>query len=150
MGSLFSLDRFDRPQYLWLLLLAVLMAWMARRSIAGLGPVRAAVSLITRAFLVLLLVLALAGTHKIEKIDDLNVMFLLDVSRSVPPDKRRESEEFIRRAGSEMRPNDRLAILTFDGQTNIEQLPSRPAAEGGVHIPSPFADGSRPDRTNLA
>jgi uncharacterized membrane protein len=150
MTSLFTLERFDRPVCLWLVLLIVLMWWLSRRSLAGLGPIRGKVCLAARAAVVVILVLAMAGMNKIRKNEDLNVLFLLDVSRSIPPEIRRQAEDFIVRTAKDMRPNDRAAVLTFDGQTNIEQLPSRPGPDGGIHLPPPFADGQKPDRTNIA
>jgi len=144
------LDHFDRPWCLWLLLLTVVLWWMARRSLAGLGPIRGRLALLIRGAVLLLLVLAMAGAHKIQKNDDLTVIFVLDQSRSIPPDLRQRSLAFIRAATQHMKPDDRAAILTFDGQTNIEQLPSRPGPEGGIHVPTPFADGQRPDQTNIA
>ncbi|RIK69225.1 MAG: hypothetical protein DCC65_00310 [Planctomycetota bacterium] len=150
MGSIFSLDRFDRPAYLWLAFLALLFWWMARRSLAGLGPIRGKLALAIRTLVLLILVLAIAGTHRILKNDDLTVLFLLDQSRSIPAEVRKQSEEFVRRAAAKVPPDDRVAILTFDGGANIEQLPSRPGPDGGIHVPMPLADGQKPDRTNLA
>ncbi|HVP12298.1 MAG TPA: VWA domain-containing protein [Phycisphaerae bacterium] len=150
MTSLFISEHFDRPAYLWLVLLLVLMWWVSRRSLAGLGPIRGKLCVLVRAAVVVILVLALAGMNKIRKNEDLNVLFLLDLSRSILPETRRQAEEFIVRTAKDMRPNDRAAVLTFDGQTNIEQLPSRPGPDGGIHILPPFADGRKPDRTNVA
>ncbi len=146
----YLLERFDRPSYLLLALIILLMAWMARRSLAGLGPIRGKLALVMRALVILLLVLAIAGTNRILKNDDLSVLFLLDQSRSIPVDQRKSSEEFVRRVTSKMKPNDRAGILTFDGLSKIEQLPSKPGPEGGVHVPMPLAEGQRPDRTNIA
>ncbi len=150
MDTFFSLERFDQPAYLWLAGLVVLMWLLARRSLAGLGPIRSRLCMLTRAVVVLLLVLAMAGMHRVKKNDDLNVLYLLDQSRSVPPDLRAAAEAFIQQTTRKMAPDDRAAVLTFDGQTNIEQLPSRPGPDGGLHVPLPFADGRRPDRTNIA
>jgi hypothetical protein len=144
------LERFDRPTYLLLALLILLMAWMARRSLAGLGPIRGKLCLAIRSLVVLLLVLAIAGTHRILKNDDLSVLFLLDQSRSIPVDQRKQSEDFVRNVTAKMKPNDRAGILTFDGLSKIEQLPSKPGPEGGVHVSMPLAEGQRPDRTNIA
>ncbi|MBN2559677.1 MAG: VWA domain-containing protein [Phycisphaerae bacterium] len=144
------LERFDRPACLWLVLLVALMWWFSRRSLAGIGPIRSRLCMIVRAVVVILLVLVMAGTHKILKNDNLCVLFLLDQSRSVPREVRRQAERFIATACQDMKPNDRASVLTFDGQTNIEQLPSRPGPDGGLHVPTPFADGKHPDRTNIA
>jgi len=144
------LDRFDRPALLWLALIVVLLWWFSRKSLAGLGPIRSKLAMLVRAGVIVLLLMALAGMNKIRKNEDLNVLFMLDTSRSVPPEVRRQAEDFVVRATKEMRPNDRASILTFDGRTNIEQLPTRPGPEGGLHVPPPFAEGQQPDRTNLA
>lgn len=142
-------DRFDRPAFLWLALIVILLWWLSRKSLAGLGPVRSRLAMLVRAGVIVLLVLALAGMSKIRKNEDLNVLYVLDVSRSVPPEVRRQAEEFVTRTTKDMRPNDRAAVLTFDGRTNIEQLPTRPGPDGGLHVPPPFAEGQQPDRTNI-
>jgi uncharacterized membrane protein/Mg-chelatase subunit ChlD len=144
------LDRFDRPAFLWLTIVVILLWWLSRRSLAGLGSIRGKLAMLVRAGVIVLLVLALAGMNKIRKNEDLNVLFMLDTSRSVPPEVRRQAEDFVVRATKEMHPNDRASVLTFDGRTNIEQLPTRPGPDGGLHVPPPFAEGQQPDRTNLA
>jgi len=144
------LDRFDRPAALWLLLLVVVLVWLSRRSLAGLGPIRSRVCLGTRALLITLLVLVIAGAHRITRNDNLTVLYVLDQSRSISPEARRQAETFIQQTSSGMRPEDRAAVLTFDGRTSIEQLPSRSTPQGGIHVPMPFAEGGRPDRTNIA
>ena len=123
---------------------------MSRRSLAGLGPIRGKLALATRAAVLFLLILAAAGTHRILETNDLTVLFLVDQSRSIPGDIRKEAEQFIRRVAAEAPPDDRVAILTFDGSSNIEQLPSRPGPDGAVHVPMPLAEGQSPDRTNIA
>ena len=151
MSELFTLSRFDRPWALLILGLAVLMWFMARRSLPGLGPVRGKLAGFMRFAVLALLVLALAGTHKILKNDDLNVMYLADFSKSVPLDIRREAEQFIVDSTRPMQKNDKATLLTFDGRTNIEQLPSNKGASGtGIHREPPFPDGQRPDQTNIS
>lgn len=150
MSRLFSLERFDRPDYLWLGLIFIALWWMSRRSLSGLGPVRGRLALATRSIVLLLLIFAAAGAHRILETNDLTILFLVDQSRSIPTEVRKQSEEFIRRVAAEAPPDDRVAILTFDGSANIEQLPSRPGPDGAVHIPMPLAAGQSPDRTNLA
>lgn len=148
--DLVSTERFDRPSMLWLLAIGVLIWWLSRRSLAGIGPVRSKIVIAWRCLVLLLLVLALSGLHKILKNDDLSVLFVLDVSRSISPESRREAERFIIDASQNMRPKDRAALLTFDGQTSIEQLPTAPGPEGGMQVQAPFPDGQRPDQSNLS
>ncbi|MCA9256732.1 MAG: VWA domain-containing protein [Phycisphaerales bacterium] len=151
ISDLFTLSRFDRPWALLILLAIVLFWWMSRRSMAGLGPVRGKVSMAMRFVVLALLVLALAGTHKILRNDDLNVMYLLDLSRSVPLDVRRTAERFVVDSTRFMEDKDKATLLTFDGRTNIEQLPMGKAPDGdGIRTDPPFPDGQRPDQTNIA
>ncbi|HUN82023.1 MAG TPA: glutamine amidotransferase, partial [Phycisphaerae bacterium] len=144
------LERFDRPWCLWLLLIVVLLWWSSRRSLSGLGPIRGWLALLARVVVCVMLIFVMAGMHKIQKNDDLNVLFVLDQSRSIPAAARNDAQEFIKNSTKFMRPNDRAAVLTFDGQTNIEQLPSRPGPDGGIHVATPWPDGLKPDRTNIA
>ncbi|MCZ6817340.1 MAG: hypothetical protein O7F76_11695, partial [Planctomycetota bacterium] len=144
------LERFDRPWCLWIALIAVLMWWISRRSLAGLGPIRGKLSLAMRTCVVIVLVLAMAGMHDILTNNDLTVTFLLDSSKSIPADLRRQAENFIVGVSRDLKPDDKVAVLTFDGATNIEQLPSPPGPDGGIHVPPPYGDGSRPDQTGLA
>lgn len=118
---------------------------------AGLGPVRGKVSMAMRFVVLALLVLALAGTHKILRNDDLNVMYLLDLSRSVPLDVRHAAESFVVESTINMKDKDKATLLTFDGRTNIEQLPMGKMVDGdGIRNKPPFPDGQRPDQTNIA
>lgn len=135
---------------LWLVALAVLIWWLSRRSLSGIGPIRSKVCIAARCVVILLLVLALSGLHKVLKNDDLSVIYLLDVSRSISPESRREAERFVLETARKMKPKDRAALLTFDGQTNIEQLPTTPSTDGGIQLNAPFPDGQRPDQTNMA
>jgi uncharacterized membrane protein len=144
-------DRFDQPAALWLLALALLMAWMARRSLAGLTRGRWRAAVLMRAALILLLVMALAGLNTIRKNRDLTVIYLLDKSRSVPDDQQAEARRFARVTSRTPQPDDRVGVILFDGQPYIEQLPSKPGPDGGlfpdVTLTSP---GIQPDRTNIA
>lgn len=151
MSWLFSPERFDEPGYLWIAVVAVLLWWFSRRSLAGLGPIRSKVAMGSRALVILLLALALAGMQKILKNDDLSVLYLVDVSRSISPESRRQAENFILESSKGIKPNDRAGVLLFDGQTTIEQLPLRPSADGtGIQLRPPFPDGARPDQSDLA
>lgn len=151
MSDLFTLSRFDRPWALLILLGIVVFWWMSRRSMAGLGPVRGKLSMIMRFVVLGLLVLALAGTHKILRNDDLNVMYLLDLSRSVPLDVRHAAEDFVVKSTLNMEDKDKATLLTFDGRTNIEQLPMGKMTDGdAIRNDPPFPDGLKPDQTNIA
>ncbi len=151
MSWLFSHERFDQPTWMWLALIVVALWFFSRRSLAGLGPIRRRLTMGTRAVLIIVLVLALAGMHRVLRNDHLSVLYVLDVSKSVPLEIRRQAEEFIIDSSKDLRKDDRAAVLTFDGRTNIEQLPTLPDLnQQGIHVDPPFAEGQRPDQSNLA
>jgi len=144
-------DRFDHPAVLWLALLPVAVWWLSRRSLAGLSPGQRRAALATRCLLLVLLVLALAGLNRVRVNRDLAVIFVLDQSRSVPPEQQQQARRFVRQAGRDAPPADRVGAVTFDGEAYIEQLPTRPGPDGGLYPDVALVGaGNRPDRTNLA
>src|SRR5690349_14486913 len=89
---------FTQPWGLLALVLVPLAWQIGRRSIAALPRARRRLSQGVRGVLIVLLVLALAGTQVIRAVDTLAVVFLLDRSDSVRPAQRAAVEEFVRRA----------------------------------------------------
>lgn len=75
-----------QPWWLLLLLLIPVIVRVSYRSLAGLGPVRRWVAIGLRSSLILLLTLALAEVRIRHANENLTVLFLLDVSLSVPAD----------------------------------------------------------------
>ena len=140
-----ALMHFEHPGYLVLLATLPLLAALSIRSLAGLGPIRRVVAIVVRCVVVACMVLALAGAQWVRTIDDLTVIFLLDRSSSVPRDLQEKGFEFVQQSREVMRPTkDRLAVVAFDGQAAIEQLPM-----GGLGIDR-MSGPVQPDQTNLA
>ena len=136
--------RFEEPGYLALLAVIPLLLALSFRSLAGLGPVRRGISMAVRAVVVVVIVLALAGGQRARPVKDLTVVFLLDHSKSIPPAEQRAAFDFIRRAAEYRPDNDRLAIIGFAGQAELDQLPMKALALDQL------AAAAEPDQTNLA
>ena len=94
-----------------------------------------------------LVILSLAGAQLVRAVDDLAVIFLVDVSDSMGPENIATAEQFVREATAGMEPNDRAGVILFGGNALVEQ-PLQPGDTSG-ELP-PFA--SQPTRiaTDLA
>jgi Mg-chelatase subunit ChlD/uncharacterized membrane protein len=113
---------FVYPSALWLLLLVPLTA-----SLALLGPRRPTIArfwggLALRLLLLTLVVLALSGIQLRLRADSLTVVFILDVSDSVPPEEQARGESFIRQAVLNMPPGDKAAVVVFGQDALVERL----------------------------
>ncbi len=118
--------QFDRPW--WLVGLPILLALtylMSRRSLAGLGGATRWVALAIRAFVLALLVGALAEPRLRKEAKDVAVTAILDVSQSVPVDLQKQAQRFIEDAkkGIERR-QDRLGIVTAARDGIVQAIPS--------------------------
>jgi len=136
---------FETPGYLVLLALLPLLVALSIRSLSGLGPVRRWLALAARCLVMLCMILALAGAHRVRKTDELSVIFVLDRSNSVPRAQQQEGLEFVRKSSQELRPaTDTLAVIAFDGRSSVEQLPRSTLEIDRISEPT------QPDQTNLA
>ncbi|HWL93742.1 MAG TPA: VWA domain-containing protein [Phycisphaerae bacterium] len=136
----------DRPLLLWLLIiiipLVILLGW---RSLSGLGGGRKYAAVLLRSAVIAILIVLLCGAYRIRFVDDRIAIFVMDQSRSVPSDLQSAALKFVKTATAEMRPGkDRIAVLSFDGKTSIEQL-----AADRLKIDA-LGPGRDPDETNIA
>ncbi len=132
--------RFDHPEYLWLLLLAVPIVWLGMHSLIMLEPARRWTAIVLRLALLFVLILMLAGLQAVRTHDDLTVIAVVDQSESVrrfakPPrvsdQQEGLSEEefplwartFLEQCARDRRDGDRLGLVTYDGQPRVKALP---------------------------
>ncbi len=101
----------------------VYLGWSAGRY--GRGRVWAA--LVLRCLIVLLVILSLAGAQSVHGGDELAVVFLVDVSDSVPEAERGRALVFVEEALAAMGPDDRAALVLFGADALVE----RPMMGGG-------------------
>jgi len=112
---------FTHPWYIALLpALTALFWWAARGSLAGLSRKRRRVALGLRMSAVALLVMALAGLQAVYRTRATGVVFVLDVSRSLPPEATQRGLAYVARAMKQMRPDDRAALVVFGGEPSLE------------------------------
>lgn len=115
---------FTDPIYLWALLLIPLAWGLAALAPRALPGVRRRLSLGLRAAVLALLVLALAGAQLRRPVDNLSVVFLVDVSDSMPVGARQEATEYVRAAIEEMPEGDRAAVVVFGKEALVERTAS--------------------------
>lgn len=125
---------FSHPLYLLLgppLLYGVL--WVARHSLAGLQQWRRTWAIGLRCALVLLSVAALAGPSIRMPSDQLAVMFVLDISDSMPEGSRRQAMEWINRASRRAGPRDQAGLVVFGSDAYVEREAKRGLRVQQIH-----------------
>ncbi len=115
---------FIYPNYLWFLLLIPLTVVLAVYGRKALSKMRFWRSIGMRIFLLLLIILALAGTQIQLPSRTLTAVFLLDASDSISPTEQARGEEIIRQAIEGMPAGDRAAIVVFGEDSLVERLAS--------------------------
>ncbi len=112
------------PQALLLLILAVPIVFWSARTFSHLSTPQKFLSLVVRLVILLLLVLSLADARWRRTVDKLGVMFVVDVSDSIPADARDEIFADIAKA-IESKPKDDMAGIVLVGrEAAIEVFPS--------------------------
>ncbi|MFZ5818970.1 MAG: VWA domain-containing protein [Chloroflexota bacterium] len=129
---------FTAPLFLLLLLLALVVAWVGWPA-PGPGKKREVVSLALRLVILACLVLSLAGMEIVRGGDDLAVVFLVDVSDSMPPAAVAAEMDYLRAALAGMGPDDQAAIVLFGADALVER-PMRAGAELGLVASAPVTN----------
>ncbi len=111
---------FTRP-YLLLLLIALPAAMWVGWPGGRYGRGRAWAALGVRCLIMTLIVLSLAGFRTVHGGDELAVVFLVDLSDSVPPDRQAQAWGFVRDSLAAMGPDDRAAVVVFGADALVER-----------------------------
>ena len=121
----YQLD-FDRPAYL-LVLLALPVAWFwGRHSLAAMGRLRHALAFLLRAAVITGIALALAEVHVVRTSDRLAVIYVLDRSLSVSPERSAAAIEFINASRAQFRNakrGDVAGVVVFGREAAVELPP---------------------------
>src|SRR5512141_755384 len=112
--------RFPSPLFLTLVLLLPVAAWMGWPT-RGAARRREGISLVLRLTILLSLILSLAGLEVVQRGDNLAVVFLVDVSDSMPQEAIRAEVDYVRSALSGMGPEDRSALILFGADALVER-----------------------------
>ena len=136
---------FASPEFLLGLLLVPLVFWVGRRSLSGLDKVRRRLALTFRASLVILLVLALAEIEWRDLTQKVEVVFVVDHSRSMPEAKSQQILDLINKSRGRMDPRIDLGKVVVFGRQGYNEATLR--KEGGPL--SRYASDIDRDYTNL-
>ncbi|MBN2711420.1 MAG: VWA domain-containing protein [Planctomycetes bacterium] len=98
--------------------------WMGRRSLAGLSRVRRSCALWLRIILVVLLVASLARPQWNRSSDALSVYFVVDLSKSIPPDNLRKVNARLMDIVEKKPRRDMAGLIYFGANAICEQPPS--------------------------
>src|SRR5574342_613345 len=127
--------RFTSPLFLLLLLLVPVAVWMGA---PGKGPARRRelLSLLLRLIILLCLILSLAGLEIVQRGDNLAVVFLLDVSDSMPSAAIQAEVGYVQNALEAMSSDDLSAIVLFGADSLVER-PMSPVKELSAFTSAP-------------
>jgi hypothetical protein len=115
----------EHPVALAILLLAIPFWWMARRSVAVLGPWKAWGGLALRIVVLLLLTFAVARPSIVRETDAMTVLVVADASDSVPLELRTSADRSVREAVlRKERPEDRVGAVTVARDPVIASMPA--------------------------
>src|SRR5437879_5318421 len=95
---------FASPKFLLLLLAMPLAVWIGRRTLAGLEPFRRRAAITLRLLGIALLALALAELQWKDVLDEMEVIFLVDQSLSIPPEQSQVAFDVVNAARKTMDP----------------------------------------------
>ncbi len=117
---------FDRPEFLWLLLLVPVFWALSFRCLASLGHVRRLMAIVLRTLVAALFICALAEIQLQRISDKVTVIYLLDQSESIPRTKRELMRDYVVqqvRTHRDARREDRAGVIVFGRDAAIEVPP---------------------------
>ncbi len=138
--------RFDQPELLWLLLLAVPVIWLGQTSLSTLDPARRWTAIGLRLLVLLTMAGMLAGFQVVQRHDDLTVIAVIDQSESVrrfaqhmpatgdhiapssdaeTPTAEQWIRNWLRQSGKGRRSDDLFGLVTYDNRPTVRALPSK-------------------------
>lgn len=116
---------FSHPQFLWLWIPAIgWTVWLTIRSDASMSGFRKWTACSLRSILISVILMGISGFEWRLKNDDMNVLFLVDRSLSIPPEQQEASRQYINRAVKKKRPKDKAGVIVFGENAGIELMPN--------------------------
>ena len=115
---------FGAPWYLLLIGLLPLVFWFTRKSLAGLPRRRRWTAIGARTIVVTLLIFALAEARWRRPNDRLAVIFIADLSESIPAERREAERQYIvAKAAERLEADDLVGVVAFGRVPGIEWAP---------------------------
>ena len=112
--------KFLFPAAFILIISIPIVIFIFRRSSGENTTFRRRISLVLRAAVLFIIILALAGLSLPEKIKQVHVIFLLDTSDSMTLETRALAGEFMRNTVKTMRPDDTAGLVLFGRDASVE------------------------------
>ena len=110
---------FQAPLFLILLAAIPVLIFVQRRTHLGTSKWRKGVTFFLRGTALLCAILALANLHRTHKEQRLAVVFLIDISESIPLAQHEEVRQQINAAVAKLRPTDKFGIIGFATETSL-------------------------------
>ncbi|MBP6965423.1 MAG: VWA domain-containing protein [Armatimonadetes bacterium] len=130
--------QFTKP--LWLLTLIPLGYFtyrMAAHSLADLSSFRSRLALVLRSLIIFMLVFALAGARTVQNVSQRCVVFVMDVSDSVPKEKQLAALGYVNRALKQLKSENLVGVIAFGADASVELAPTNiPKVDKIYSIPS--------------
>ncbi|MGQ9631177.1 MAG: VWA domain-containing protein [bacterium] len=140
----FKMFKFFQPYNLFFLVLMPLFIFLMARSYAALSKRRKVISVALRIIVFSILVLSVSGLSIRDTAEQANVIFSLDLSRSVSSESKERALEYIQRAMEEIGGNDTAGLVVFGADAHLEMPPQRNPRFMGI------SGSVREDATNIA
>lgn len=116
---------FKEPLFLISLILVPIVGfWMSRHRFPGLPSRRKAVAITLRYLILVLVILALAGTSMRKPAQETSVIFAMDQSDSITSAGKNKSFDFVKQALAHMSSKNTAGIVVFGAESLIERYPS--------------------------
>ncbi len=148
--------QFDQPVWLTLLVPCVLLIlWIGRQTLSGMGTTSRRVAMAVRLLVVLLIIGAIARPYWRKESKIVNVVVIRDTSDSVRRPVRspggtagtdlvQQSKEFVQEAAKHAKPDDLISLVTAARRSYVQTLPVPTRDEPDSEFPG------ETDATNLA
>lgn len=143
---------FTQPAWFWLMTLTVWFWWLATQGWSGLNRWRLQQSLVIRLLILGLFVALLAGPRSVRTTDQLAVVYAVDISESIHPDRITEALTFVANTTARKPEQDSAGWIAFGSAAAVE-VPPVPSTFGNTMTnPDDIQFNSRVDRdaTNIA
>lgn len=130
--------QFTKPLYLILLIPLAYYAWaLSKRSLTDLSQSRSKLALGLRMTIIVMLVFALAGARMVRNAAEQCVVFVMDVSDSIPKTSQDAALRYINNSLKHMKSNSKAGVVAFGGDASVELAPSSvPKVDKIYSIPS--------------
>lgn len=117
--------QFTKP--MWLLILIPLGYYtyrMAARSLADMSRFRSRFALVLRSLILISLVFALAGARTVQTVSQRCVVFVLDISDSIPKEKQQAALGYMNTALKQLKTENLVGVIAFGSDASVELSPS--------------------------